>query len=351
MADFRFGRPEWLWLLWLIPVYLLVTFYSWSRFWKFDRWLQKKPYLYKKNLPPWWRRCAKALFYAIGITSIVLALADPHYQKAIPENVYKGIRIYFLFDISRSMEMCEDVKPNRLAAAKNEIKNSYDQFEGAYEVAIVPFAGEASPYYFPPSFNSLSFYLSLDFLNGDLIPIPGSDLIAAFDAVDLLVNAFGLRTDTVNMAVLLSDGGQDENSTLNRAQLQKAVKPLLDKKFRIYTIGIGGKEPTPLVKRDWAGNFEGYLTDKKTQRPYTSQIDEETLKIIANIGNGRYELFKQGGELKKTLEKIVEENRQLLEVKYSYREESARLWFFLAGITIFLFGELHQPRLKKARWL
>ncbi|MFH1759072.1 MAG: vWA domain-containing protein [Patescibacteria group bacterium] len=352
MELFSIHQPIWLYLLWAIPVFLLVFALSCRKFYLFDKQLSQKPYLYQRKLPPWRHRIAKALFYVLGMAMVVVALADPHYQKMVPENIYKGVRIYFLFDVSRSMVMGEDVRPSRMAAAKEEIRVAYDRFGGAYEVALIPFADEANAYYHPPSFDVQNFYIALNELDEDTISLPGTNLVNAFGALNQLVADFGLRPDTVNIVVLLSDGGKEKWASADHFALQKEIDELLkaEGRFVIYAVGVGGNQPTPMVIRDQGGNFVGYLRDDDTGQIYTSQLDEETLKLVARRGGGEYQRFEKQGELSAMLQKVIEENSQLLNVTYYHQDQPIRLWFFLAGTLIFLFGETSFLTIKRKQY-
>ncbi|MGL6169518.1 MAG: vWA domain-containing protein, partial [Fusobacteriaceae bacterium] len=68
--------------------------------------LQKKDYDY-----------LKALFYFLGLVSLVVSLLSPEKEIESQTREIKGLDIYFLIDTSNSMRV-GDVYPNRLDAGK-----------------------------------------------------------------------------------------------------------------------------------------------------------------------------------------------------------------------------------------
>lgn len=286
-------------------------------------------------LPSWRLRVLKAGLSGLGLAAIIVAIADPYYQKAITEPVYRGVRLYFLIDVSNSMKFAEDIAPNRLEAAKKEINDAYLSLSGSYEAALIPFAGEASNYYFPPSNSQIAFLDALRDLDTNLIEAPGTDLVVAFVGLNQMVGHFGHDKEAVNLAILLSDGGKEESFSVNRVDLEKSVRSLTKIGFRCYAFGVGGEKPAPLVKREFDGTFAGYVQDKN--RTVYSLLDKDILKKVAeDWGNGEYVPFGKGGELATRLKEIVEKNRQVKEIKTRYEKTSLRIWFLVSAVLIFL---------------
>ena len=72
---------------------------------------------------------------------LVVALIDLRWGKAWREIPQRGIEAMFVLDVSRSM-LAEDVAPNRLERAKQQINELVDEMAGD-RVGLVVFAGEA----------------------------------------------------------------------------------------------------------------------------------------------------------------------------------------------------------------
>ncbi len=333
-----FETSEYLQLFWLLPAVGFFYLLSWMAYWRWQKALEKRPHQFQTKLPSWFLRVFKALGYSLSLIFIIISLADPYYQKPVPENVYQGIRVYFLVDISKSMEGAEDILPNRLAASKQELEDFRMSLEGDYEFAIVPFSGGASSYYFTPAVSRPAFIDAVRELDSELIFYPGTDLISAFIGLKEMIDGFGFNEDDVNLVILLSDGGKEESFAVNRAELQKAVSQISELDFKVYSFGVGGLKPTPIVERRDDGVFTAYVKDEKTGKRQYSVLDEGILKNIAGWGGGRYYRFENSGDLGKNLKSIIEENRQLKEVRTRYEKTSLRFWFLLSAIIILLMG-------------
>src|SRR4029077_15774076 len=88
-------------------------------FWLFLARKQLKLY---GNLPTVKARYLGFSLFILSLVLLVFGLADPYIIKT--NYPYKDLRLFFLLDISKSMAYAEDIKPNRLKAAKDEIKNA-----------------------------------------------------------------------------------------------------------------------------------------------------------------------------------------------------------------------------------
>ena len=73
---------------------------------------------------------------------LVIGLIDVRWGKTWREVPQKGIEVMFVLDISRTM-LAEDVAPNRLGRAKQQIKDLVDEMAGD-RVGLVVFAGDAN---------------------------------------------------------------------------------------------------------------------------------------------------------------------------------------------------------------
>lgn len=346
MGIFDFQAIQWFWLFVSLPFLFVFLFFLWKQFLKFGKYWEANPCAFEGYLPPWSLRIAKVVFCLIGLSLVILALTNPFYQSSVAQKKYQGVRFIFLVDVSLSMEMAEDIPPSRLIAAKEEIKSAISGLDGSYEMAILPFAGEANPYYYLPSFDDLSFLLALENLDSTSIPISGTHIVGALEALTQLINELDLK-DCVNVIMLLSDGGLEEGFAVNRIELARLTSQLGGGNS-IYVVGIGKTAPTPLIRRDFAGNFKGYVNQPPTgsKRAY-SQLDENLLKFIAKSGGGRYFRFDERQKLQNEIKKIIESNRKLARVDTVLKKKPLRSWLLLAGIICFLIMLIELPRKKE----
>ena len=139
---FRFAHIEYLNLLYLIPVLVLVYWFSHR---------QKNQALKKfadskmhKLLLPLRSRIKGGIKFGMALLAIVLlivALANPQVGSKIEEVKQVGIDVYILLDVSLSMQ-AQDIKPSRLEKAKHDISKLIHKLRGD-RIGLIVFSGEA----------------------------------------------------------------------------------------------------------------------------------------------------------------------------------------------------------------
>lgn len=323
-----FDSPNCLWGLFaLIPIIALFV----NAIRKFRNFNQVK-FLAYSSVPSWPRRIFSYSLYTIAITSAVLGLSDPYIMANFKDRTYENIRLIFVVDVSRSMVYAEDVKPNRLEATKKEIKDFYDSLDGLYECAIVPFAGSANPYFCPLTNHRGSFNQMLRDLNWESAPSLGTDLTSAIQSIeDIHIKKDKIDQSGLNIVILFSDGGKEEALATDRLGLIRLTRQIASKNFKFYTVGVGGDVPCPLVERDSKSVVP--LVNKEGQQEY-SQMDEEILKQLAEIGGGKYYRLSASNELSYDLKNVIAENRKY--VSDSTHLEKLSLQPYLFSITVIL---------------
>lgn len=328
-----FDNPIFLWgLLLLIPLSFIIS-KAVRSFSKFEAG-HLKEFLAYSRLPRWNRRILCYLLYGIAVTSTILGLAEPYILEDIKDKQYQNIRLIFVVDVSRSMVYAEDISPNRLEAVKKEIKEFYKSLDGAYDCAILPFAGDTNPYFCPFTNSKDSFLTMLNELEWQSAPTLGTDITKAIEAVkDVYIKKDKIDKSGLNIIILLSDGGKEEALGTNRPELIKLTREIAAKNFKIYTVGVGGDKPCPLVLRNEKGDFIKYVTDENGNPSY-SQMDEEILKQLAEIGHGKYYQLNASAELSYDLNEVIKENRKLVSEKV--RQEKLHLQVYLFSITVCL---------------
>jgi hypothetical protein len=335
VTNMEFDNPSYLWLILIIAPVVLLFLNSVRLFRKFAGAMPQEFFTYS-SFPSWIRRGLCHGTYVSLLTFLVLGLAEPYIMVNAKDKEYKDIRLIFVLDVSRSMVYAEDIPPNRLAAMKQQVRDFYSKLDGVYECAILPFAGDANPYFCPLTKSRSSFITMLDELDWRSAPSLGTDLNKAMESVrDVYVKQDKIDKSGFNIIILISDGGKEEAIATNKIQLLKVSRELASKNFKIYTIGVGGKEPCPLVLRDAKGSFTGYVMDNG--RIATSQLDEEILRQLAEIGHGKYYSLNASAALASDLKEIVAENQAL--VTERIRPEKLPLQGYLFSVTVcLLFG-------------
>jgi Ca-activated chloride channel family protein len=194
--------------------------------------------------------------------------------------------IVMVLDISGSMAS-EDFEPNRLEAAKRGMQDFVDTHQDD-PIGFISFAGEIAIQIMPTLDHEklklairetqLAWYIDLD---------SGTAIGLALDkAIDLLHDSI----DNNRVIVLLTDGANNAGNIdpLTAAQVAK------EQNIRVYTVGVAKKGPAKITFPDGRSEYRD------------TEIDEETLKRIAEITGGRYFRVEDMDELQETYGRISE---------------------------------------------
>ncbi len=319
-------NPLAFWLLLTIPIILYVITISWKIFDQFLKSNASNNYLYQSNIPSWQSRYVTTFVLLFSYALIIIALAQPCILKRSSETVYKNVRLFFLLDVSLSMSFAEDIKPNRLAAAKKEIKQAVNELDGVYPMCLIPFAGVANSNYCPLTTSKSGFFDMLNEADFDVVEVNGTNVSSAFTVLNDIGKKYKYG---VNLCVLISDGGKEDGVNINFIELNKILTELKNSNFKIYTVGIGLSNPTPLISRI-NGEFLGYYKDEKGNTLYSS-LDENTLKKI-----GQYARYEGNGELAGTIKDVITKNRIVDKQEVKYENVIISSWFYgLAAVLLF----------------
>jgi Ca-activated chloride channel homolog len=272
----HFARSEYLYLLLILPI--LGVFFAWSFYRRRKRleiFISKK---LSDRLTADFSRHKAALralllmgFFFFGI----LALARPQWGMRLNTVRRQGLDIIAALDTSYSMN-AEDVAPNRLAKAKNEIRGLLGRLKGD-RIGLVAFAGTAIVQC-PLTLDYGAALLFLDAANTEMIPEPGTSLAAAIQTAG---SAFIAKERKYKVLVIFTDGEDLEG------QVGEAVSKARDEGVIIYTVGIGSPEGRPIPERDSKGDIINYRKNQDGQ-VVVSRLDEQSLGEIAAKSNGEY---------------------------------------------------------------
>ncbi len=299
MNAFRFAHSEYLYLLFLL-IPLVAAFLV-------DYFLRKKAlkdFAEEKMhtlLAPFKSRMKfilKSTFAVLSAALLILALANPQIGTKVEEVKQVGIDVYVLLDVSRSMQ-AEDIKPNRLAKAKHDIKNLIRKLRGD-RIGLIVFAGKAYVQ-FPLTTDYAAANMFLSAVDFDSVPQQGTNI---GDAIKLALRSFKKDTKTKKAIVLITDGENHEGD------VKGAVEEAKEKGVAIYTIGLGSPEGVPIPVYDKTGRKIGYKKNRYGKVVLT-KLDVQTLETIAEKGGGKYyfgkadmneleEIYKDLSKLQKT---------------------------------------------------
>lgn len=265
LRSFEWENPQVFYLLLLIPLlYLLRYLFRWRRKQKLDVALQEgqlkwSPLSLLRFIPP--------VLLSLSLILICLALARPQRSNEQVEQWTEGIDISLVIDISESMKL-EDFKPNRLEAAKDVARRFV---EGRFQdrIGMVIFSGEA--YSLAPLTTDYQLlYDYIDQLDFSMIQAGGT---AIGSALAVATNRMRESDSKSKVMILLSDGENNAGNIdpITAAKLAHAYD------IKMYSVAVGKEGRVPFG-RDMFGNIN-YVEN---------ELDETTLREIANIGEGRF---------------------------------------------------------------
>ena len=249
---FSFLHPQYLFLLFLIPLALAIHFFSLNnrkkralKFANFDSIAKIQGIdFFSKNI--------FALFIVlIMIFLMVLAAAGLNVQVFKKASTFSFV---VAIDSSQSME-ANDLSPNRLEAAKSTAIDFVNKAPLGSRIGVVSFAGNS--------------YIDNDLSNDkmEIKNVINNIKISVFGGTDLyeaVITSTNLMEDEENKAVILLSDGQ-----INVASVYDLVDYANKKDVIVHTIAVGTKE----------GGDTSYGISK---------LDEESLKSIAYNTKGVY---------------------------------------------------------------
>lgn len=248
----------------------------------------------------------------LALALLIMVLARPQTTNSWQNSEMEGIDIMLAIDVSTSM-LAEDLKPNRLEAAK-QVAADFINGRPNDNIGITLFAGE--------SFTQCPLTVDHTVLL-NLIKDVQCGLIEDGTAIGMgIANAVSRLKESKaksKVVITLTDG------TNNRGDISPLTAAEIAKSFgiRVYTIGVGtnGMAPYPYQ----VGGTVQYVN-------MPVEIDEKMLSEIASITQGNY--FRATSNSK--LEEVYQEIDKLEKTKLSVRQFSKRdekyEWFALAAL-------------------
>lgn len=266
-----FTHPDLLYLVWLVPVCVLLFLYGHKRRARImadygDAHTLQTISIRSGRLKTW---CKHGLLL-ISLASIIVALAGLNYGHTWERIERKGVSIVLALDCSRSM-LAKDIQPDRLERAKWEIRDLLNMLQGD-KVGLVAFAGTAF-LQCPVTLDYSGFGLFLQALSPDSMPVGGTDLNAA---IETAMQAFDPEESSEKAIILITDGEKTMGDPLG------AAKKAADEHIKIFCIGIGNPQGAPIPGQD-----AGFVKDEHGAI-LLSKLDEQTLRQIAALTGGTY---------------------------------------------------------------
>jgi Ca-activated chloride channel family protein len=238
----------------------------------------------------------------VAVALIIIILARPQSTNSWENKSTEGIDIMLAIDISGSM-LAEDLKPNRLEAAKN-VAASFINGRPNDNIGLVVFAGESFTQCPLTTDHAILLNLFKDIHMG---------MIEDGTAIGLgLANAVSRIKDSQaksRVIILLTDGSN------NRGEIAPVTAAEIARTFgvRVYTIGVGtrGEAPYPFPT-PFGVKYQNVPVD----------IDEPALQQIAAITGGQYFRATDNASLKSIYDEIDRMEKTKISVQqYSKKQE------------------------------
>jgi len=277
MSAVRLYSVQMLYLLWAIPLLVLVCLYAAGRRRKALEQFAEAGLLDVINVSvSASRRRWKATMLLAAFALCVLGLARPAWNPKPKKLERRGRDVVFVLDVSKSM-LAEDLAPNRLERAKLAVLDCVERIEGD-RVGLVAFAGTAAVKC-PLTLDYGFFRMMVEDLSTDSIA-RGGTLIG--DAVrKALDEVFDDQQKEFKDIVLITDG-EDHDSFPEEAAAEAGKRGI-----RMIAIGIGDEDQgkrIPITDESGRKTFLKYRGEE-----VWSKLDADTLrKMVNSTPGGRY---------------------------------------------------------------
>ncbi|MFQ5510289.1 MAG: VWA domain-containing protein [Candidatus Krumholzibacteriia bacterium] len=265
-----------------------------------------------------WKRWLVPVLGILALVLIVAGVAGPQNRRTGGTIESEGIDIVLLLDTSSSMQ-AQDFKPrNRLHVAKEVVKKFITQRKND-RIGLVVFAAQ--------SITQCPLTLDYDILQ-DLVDRVEFGMLEDGTAIGTaLATACNRLKDSKaksRVVILLTDGRNNMGiiAPVTAAEVAQSLG------IKVYTVGVGTRGPVPVPVDD-------PLFGRRTV-PMEMELDEDTLKEIAQLTDGEYFHATAARELAEIYDRIDELEKTKIESKTftSYTDRFA--YFVLPALALLL---------------
>ncbi len=328
---FRFANPEYLYLLFLLPVVCVVLWYSHRRRRELIKKIGDKSLLLQlvPDFSPIRRKLKMGLIITAMALSIIM-IARPQFGSKIENVKRQGIEVIFALDVSNSM-MAEDVTPNRLEKAKRMMMQLIDA-RGDDKVGLIVFAGDAYTQ-IPITNDYVSAKMFMSSINTSMVPTQGTSI---GEAIDLATKSFGSvdqnngeKSKVGRAIVVITDGENHEDDAVEAAKMAASMGIIVN------VVGIGSPQGAPIPQ-------PGLMSFKKDERGevVVTKLNEPMCMNIAQAGNGIYVRVDNSNNAQKVIEKALDTMAKSDVESKVYSEYDEQFQFFAFLILLLLAAEL-----------
>lgn len=318
--QYEFLNKELFWLFLLLPLAILWYILKHKRQTAELKISSLKGFKVGSSILPKLRHLLFAL-RLLALALLITAVARPQtVDVSSKTKTTKGIDIVMAIDVSASM-LTKDLKPNRLEALK-DVASEFIKGRPNDRIGLVEYAGEAFTKT-PITTDKAIVLRSLDDVRYNRI-IEGGTAIGM--GLGTSVNRLKDSKALSKVIILLTDGINNSGEIDPKIASDLAV----DFGIKVYTIGLGtnGMALSPVaVKQN--GDFHYSRVQV--------EIDEELLKEIAEVTNGKYFRATDNKKLAEIYDEINKlEKTEIEEFKFYNYQEKYRPLVWLAGLLLLL---------------
>ena len=254
------------------------------------------------------------LLQFLTIILVILGLSRPRLRDSLQITNMDVVDIVLVIDISSSM-LATDFPPNRLEAVKKTAKNFIDARSGD-RMGVLVFAGES----FIQCPLTVDKEVLISLMDEVKVAEQSYDGTAIGMAIANATNRLRHSDAMSKVMILLSDGSN------NAGELDPLTSADLASNFgiKIYTIGAGTSQDVSFIPG------RGYIRN---------EIDEETLKSIAERTDGKYFRATNISGLQQVYSTIDKLERTEIEIKEYTRYKELFGWFLIPALIFGLGGQ------------
>ena len=266
-----------------------------------------------------WRRHLPFALFLLALAGLVIALGRPVAIVSVPAG---QATIMLAMDVSRSM-CSTDIPPNRLIAAEEAALSFIESQPPSTQIGVVAFAGFAELIH-PPTADQEVLADAVQSLTTGRRTGIGNGILEAIDAIAELDQSVApsVRGTTAvlqptpvpngayvpSIIVLLTDGANNTG-----VEPVDAAQQAVDRGVRVYTIGFGTERGGMMNCVGFGGDpFSGFGGGGGGGNDpfggggggFRRGIDEDTLKLVADMSGGAYYSAESADELQQVFEDL-----------------------------------------------
>ena len=253
--------------------------------------------------------------FIVALLLIIVGFARPQISSLDKDITVEVIDIVLVLDTSSSM-LAEDFKPNRLEAVKDAAKEFIKNRSGD-RIGLLVFGKD--------TFIQCPLTIDYSVLNNLLSEVtvmePKYDGTAIGVAIANGVNRLRNSDSESKVIILLSDGSNNVGSIdpISAAKIAKEYN------IKVYTIGAGTNQSiTQIPGRGFVRN----------------EIDEDTLKGIAEVTNAKYFRATDKKSLSGIYREIDNLEKSEITVSYFSSYQDIYIWFLIIGFFFLIISEI-----------